>query len=153
MSRIGTTGFRSNRLYGTSFGDRIVRRIFRTVLTSGDFTIVFNDKDLGADLQTIHLRLPNLYRTIQILLKPDIMLGQAYVKGFWQVPPEQLYNFLHLIRSQEASKLQKWFLVSNRFHPLRDLFKQRFFAIRATRAVVEHYNTDPKFMSLILGPS
>ena len=81
------------------------------------------------------------------------MLGQSYVDGRWGVEPEQLFNFLYLIRSQDSSKLQKWFVLSNRFHAIRDVFKQRFFPIRSTRAVVEHYNTDPVFMSYILGPS
>ena len=79
--------------------------------------------------------------------------GQSYVDGRWGVEPEQLFNFLYLIRSQDSSKLQKWFVLSNRFHAIRDVFKQRFFPIRSTRAVVEHYNTDPVFMSYILGPS
>jgi cyclopropane-fatty-acyl-phospholipid synthase len=87
------------------------------------------------------------------LIKPDLMIGQTYVDGRWSVEPERLFKFLNFLRSQEHSALQSWFLISNRFHFFRDAVKQRFFPIRSTRAVVEHYNTDPVFMSLILGPS
>jgi cyclopropane-fatty-acyl-phospholipid synthase len=81
------------------------------------------------------------------------MLGETYVQQRWSVQPERLFEFLYLIRSQESSRLQRWFLSLNYFHPFRDLFKQRLFRIRSTRAVVEHYNINPEFMSLILGPS
>src|SRR5262249_15167551 len=93
------------------------------------------------------------YWTLRILLKPDVMIGQTYVDDRWSVEPAKLFDFLQFLRSQEDSKLQSWFLISNRFHIFRDAVKQRFFPIRSTRAVVEHYNTDPEFMSLILGPS
>jgi hypothetical protein len=138
-----------------SLEKRVLKRIFRKLLQSGDFAIVLEREKLPQNQNTklINLRLPNLYRTLQILIKPDRMLGQSYVDGHWGVEPEQLFNFLYLIRSQDSSKLQKWFVLSNRFHAIRDVFKQRFFPIRSTRAVVEHYNTDPVFMSYILGPS
>jgi cyclopropane-fatty-acyl-phospholipid synthase len=131
----------------------ILHRIFHKLLQSDDFEIVLEDSASKRGDNTITLKLPSLYRTIKILLKPDIMLGQAYVEGHWSVEPDKLYDFLYIIRSQDTSKLNKWFLVSNRFHLLRDTFKQRFFPIRSTRAVIEHYNTDPIFMSCILGPS
>jgi cyclopropane-fatty-acyl-phospholipid synthase len=108
-----------------------------------------SDRVAGA----IPLRLPNLYRTVQILAKPDLMLGQAYVDGHWDVPAERLYEFLLLLRSQEAARLLKWFTFWNRFHPLRDSLKQRRLSVKATRAVGEHYNTDSEFMSCILGRS
>ena len=101
----------------------------------------------------IAVKPPSLYWTLRILLKPDLLLGQTYVDGRWSVEPSRLYEFLHLIRSQEHSRLQQWFLFANRFHVLRDALKQRVFPIRSTRAVVEHYDTDPVFMSLILGES
>ena len=107
----------------------------------------------GHPAAKIHLRLPNLYWTIRILLKPDLMVGQTYVDDRWYVPPAELYDFLHLIRSKDGSSLQRWFLLSNSLHPIRDLFKQRFFPIRSTRAVAEHYDTDPEFVSLVLGRS
>jgi cyclopropane-fatty-acyl-phospholipid synthase len=103
--------------------------------------------------QQIHLRPPTLYWATRILLKPDVMLGQTYVDERWDVPPDELYDFLYLIRSKNASRLQKWFLLSNKIHPVRDLFKQRLFPIRSTRAVAEHYNTNPDFIALVLGPS
>jgi cyclopropane-fatty-acyl-phospholipid synthase len=137
-----------------SFEKWILKRVFRKLLQSSEFTVVEGGQPpQDPKTKVISLRLPSLYRTLQILLKPDIMLGQSYVDGFWAVPPYQLFDFLYLIRSQESSNLQKWFVLSNRFHAIRDIFKQRLFPIRSTRAVVEHYNTDPVFMSYILGPS
>ena len=101
----------------------------------------------------IILKLPNLYQMIKILIRPDVMIGQAYVDGAWTVQPEKLYDFLLLILSQEDSRLQNWFVLASRFHLIRDAFKQRVFPIRSTRAVAEHYNSDPSFISLVLGPS
>jgi cyclopropane-fatty-acyl-phospholipid synthase len=138
-----------------TFGRRLVSRLFQTLLDSEKVRIVpgvRRDRQATADAP-IQLTLPNVYWTVRILLKPDLLLGQTYVDGRWSVEPEKLFDFLHLIRSQDNSRLQSWFLISNRFHLLRDALKHRVFSVRATRAVVEHYNTDPVFMSLILGSS
>jgi cyclopropane-fatty-acyl-phospholipid synthase len=145
----------TDRLRGRSIKMSILHWIFRGLLKSKDSEIARDGEDMEREQngKTIALNLPNLLRTIQILLKPDVMLGQSYVHGHWTVQPEKLYDFLYLIRFQEASKLQNWFLFSSHFHILQDSFKQRFFPIRSTRAVVEHYNTNASFMSLILGPS
>ncbi|MBI2707655.1 MAG: class I SAM-dependent methyltransferase [Proteobacteria bacterium] len=151
MSTGGSPTFR-DRIHGRSIEAWILRRIFNALFSSDRDQIVFTG-DSEKDKTAIFLKLPNLYRAGQILFKPDIMLGQSYVNGYWAVQPERLYDFLYLIRSQESSRLQKWFLISNRFHIVRDALKQRVFPIRSTRAVVEHYNTDPEFISLILGPS
>jgi hypothetical protein len=157
-SGLSMTTFRlpyARRLAKLSFQRRLVRLIFDKLIDSKSIEFVNEATDL-TNLRindTIMLKLPNLYYTVRILLKPDIMVGQTYVDRHWQVQPEKLYDFLYSIRSQEASKLQKWFLISNRAHLLRDAWKQRLFPIRSTRAVVEHYNTNAAFMSLILGPS
>ena len=140
----------------SQFETWILRRIFRALLTAPNLKIVTDiDRTPLPDGETdvIALRLPSLLHTLQILLKPDIMLGQTYVNGHWSVQPEKLYEFLYAIRSQDQSKLQNWFVLSNQFHLLRDLLKQRVFPVRSTRAVVEHYNSDVRFISLILGPS
>ncbi len=136
-------------------GRWLTQYIFGTLLKSEAIKIASDTERTspGSGDELIELRLPNFYRSIRILLKPDIMLGQSYVDGHWSVQPEKLFDFLYLIRSQDSSKLQKWFLLSGSIHLLRDAFKQRLFPIRSTRAVVEHYNTDPAFMSLMLGPS
>jgi cyclopropane-fatty-acyl-phospholipid synthase len=138
---------------GRSLERWILRWIFKSLLSPDAVEFAFDDPNPPPPVHSpaIRLRLPNLYHTIQILLRPDIMLGQAYVDGHWSVPPHDLYAFLHLLRSQESSRLQKWFMVSNRFHLLRDLFKQRLFPLRSTRAVVDHYNTNADFVSLVLG--
>jgi len=83
-----------------SLEKRVLKRIFRKLLQSGDFAIVLEREKLPQNQNTklINLRLPNLYRTLQILIKPDRMLGQSYVDGHWGVEPEQLFNFLYLIR-------------------------------------------------------
>jgi cyclopropane-fatty-acyl-phospholipid synthase len=128
-----------------TLGDCVVSYLFRTLLYTRT-----NDEQPNA---CIPVTLPNLYWTLRILLRPDILLGQTYVDGHWSVEPEKLFDFLYLIRAQEHSRLQNWFLLSKRTHLLRDALKQRVFPVRATRAVVEHYNTDPLFMSLILGKS
>jgi cyclopropane-fatty-acyl-phospholipid synthase len=151
MSKVRNTRYKKKR----SVEKWILQRIFGSLLTSDNLTIVLDNDSLQPDQNRdpIKLRLPSLYRTIQILLKPDVMVGQAYVDGHWAVHPRRLYDLLYFIRSQEASKLQKWFLISNRFHIFRDSLQQRLFPLRSTRAVVEHYNTNPTFMSLILGSS
>jgi cyclopropane-fatty-acyl-phospholipid synthase len=135
-----------------TLGDRLVRWIFSTLINSEEVHLV----TAGSSPQKeglIQLELPSLLRTIAILLKPDLRLGQYYVDGYWSAQPERLFDFLYLLRSQESSKLQGWFLLSNRFHLVRDALKQRVMPIRSTRAVVEHYNTDPIFMEMMLGPS
>jgi cyclopropane-fatty-acyl-phospholipid synthase len=133
---------------------RIVRTLFRRLLESDSVQIVSDDRSMPASADDpIYVRLPNLYWTARILMQPDTLLGQTYVDQRWLVQPEKLFSFLHLIRSQDRSGLQQWFLFSTRFHTIRDALKQRLFPIRSTRAVVEHYNTDPVFMSFILGSS
>jgi cyclopropane-fatty-acyl-phospholipid synthase len=133
----------------------LVHRIFERLMDAEDIRIARHPTDLVGhrDSVPICVQLPNLYWTIRILLRPDLMLGQCYVDGRWQVPPERLFDFLRLILSQRSSLLQKWYLLSTRFHLLRDTLQQRLLPIRSTRAVVEHYNTDATFMRFVLGPS
>src|ERR1700732_2352734 len=102
--------------------------IFRKLLKSENCAVTLEGLEpvpLG-NLNAIRLRLPNLYDTMKILIRPDVMLGDAYVKGAWAVAPEKLYDFLYLIRSQEESKLQSWFLLFSKFHLFRDALQQRF---------------------------
>ena len=126
--------------------------IFRSLINPREVSLGSESETCLAD-RLIEVKLPTLLRTLAILLKPDLKLGQYYVDEHWSVQPERLFDFLYLIRSQEGSGLQRWFLFSNHIHLVRDAIKQRILPIRSTRAVVEHYNTDPIFMSLMLGPS
>jgi cyclopropane-fatty-acyl-phospholipid synthase len=132
-----------------------LKQIFKTLLDSKGLEIVYDrtNTDLHSASDKIRLIPPTLYRTLQILLRPDVALGQTYVDNHWRVQPDKLYDFLHLIRSQDESCLQNWFLISHQFHLFRDLFKQKFFPILSTRAVAEHYNTNVDFISLVLGHS
>jgi cyclopropane-fatty-acyl-phospholipid synthase len=138
-----------------SLSQRLVLYIFRNLLALDRAKTISECGYIGISSggDVIELRLPTLYWTFRILLKPDIMVGQCYMEGHWSVQPESLFEFLYLIRSQNTSKLQNWFLLSNGIHLFRDALKQRLFPIRSTRAVVEHYNTDSSFMSFILGRS
>jgi cyclopropane-fatty-acyl-phospholipid synthase len=135
-----------------TISDRIVRWIFSRLIDSEEVRLV-TAGSVAQKEGLIQLELPSLLRVIGILLKPDLRLGQYYVDGHWSTQPERLFDFLYVLRSKESSKLQSWFLLSNRFHLVRDALKQRVMPIRSTRAVVEHYNTDPIFMQLMLGPS
>jgi cyclopropane-fatty-acyl-phospholipid synthase len=138
-----------------SLQKHVVYWILQKLLRSGNSDIAVDGRASAPSgcRDPIVLRLPNLYQMIKILIRPDVMIGQAYVDGAWSVQPEKLYDFLLLIRSQEDSRLQNWFVFSSRFHLIRDAFKQRVFPIRSTRAVAEHYNSNPSFISLVLGPS
>ena len=106
----------------------VLRKIFRTLLSFGTSRVVSDIDDLqpSSAVDAIRIRLPTLSQTLRILAKRDIMLGQTYVDGHWSVQSEKLYDFLYLIDPKEGSRLQKWFVVSNRFHVFRDAFKQLF---------------------------
>ena len=129
--------------------------MFRELFKSVDIELISDESKPipSADDTSIRLKMPGVYDTARILLSPNLSIGETYVEERWTVQPERLYDFLYLIRSQEKSKLQHWFVFLNYFHPFRDALKQRIFPIRSTRAVADHYNTNPSFMSLILGPS
>ena len=62
-----------------SFEKRVLKRIFRKLLQSGEFAIVLEREELASrsKYQADKPGLPNLYRTLQILIKPDRMLGQS----------------------------------------------------------------------------
>src|ERR1700751_1308425 len=107
MSAACTTMLKRKR----SVGKWIVQRIFGPLVQSYNSETALQNDELKPTQNSdgIRLKLPNLYQTIRILQKPDIMVGQAYVDGYWAVQPQRLFDFLYLIRSQEDSKLQKWF--------------------------------------------
>ena len=132
-----------------------LEQIFKKLLDSDRLEVVYDRTiaKLASPSDKIKVIPPTLFRALQILARPDVALGQTYVDDHWLVQPERLYDFLHIIRSQNNSRLRNWFLISNHSHALRDVLKQMIFPIRATRAVAEHYNTNVDFMSLVLGDS
>src|SRR3954453_5530406 len=99
----------------------LVRQIFSKLLQSREIAIATDGiaEAKPGSSEHISLQLPNLGRTLQILVRPPVMLGQSYVDRHWSVPAEQLYDFLHIIRSQEHSKLLRWFVFANRLHIFR----------------------------------
>ncbi|MCR8548788.1 cyclopropane-fatty-acyl-phospholipid synthase family protein [Salipiger sp. P9] len=87
----------------------------------------------------------------ELALRPVLALGEGYMDGRIDLPPEKLYDFVALlVRNQERGRMPAWF---NAAHALRSWMRgvaQRNNPLRSARNVQHHYDISDDLYRLFL---
>lgn len=131
---------------------RFYCRLFSRSLPNGVLGLQFRDeiRYVGEGEYICTIAPPNFVRFIFLLLKPNFRIPEFYTKGYWACEDQKLYDFLNALTSTKTGFLRRWFDAFNT-NLWKDKFIYRLFPKRVRENIAIHYNTSPKFMSLILG--
>ncbi|HBM61418.1 MAG TPA: SAM-dependent methyltransferase [Citreicella sp.] len=134
--------------------ETVLDRMLHRLIVTGRLRVTYPEGTVrdygpgGAEAEVV-LKDDRLLR--ELCLRPVLALGEGYMDGRLQVPPDRLYDLLALlIRNQQAGRLPVWV---NAVHALRGQLRglvQRNTPLLSQRNVQHHYDISDELYRLFL---
>ena len=135
--------------------DKLLKRVLAPIIQTGDLTVTtanghkFSVGDKTGAPVSVRLVTPKAQR--EILLDPDLKLGEAYTDGTLKIEEGTLSDLLELILTQDHyTKRPKWtwLLLASRYFQRR--LQQFNWRRRSRKNVAHHYDLDTRLYDLFL---
>lgn len=127
----------------------------KRLLPKGNITLHLPDQsavhlgDRNGKPVSVHLKSRAIVR--QLVLNPDLALGEGYMNGDITIDGDDLHGFLEVVVGNVKNEKAVWWMHTlNQFRILRRRFDQNNFASAARRNVAHHYDLSGALYDLFL---